>query len=51
MQTVRYMSVQAVMHGSAAGLVGTQPRHLFIFAQKIKHDLSSLSYNVGKKAL
>lgn len=43
--------VQAVMHGGAAGLVGTQPRHLFIFAQKIKCELSSLFCNVGKKAL
>lgn len=51
MQTVRYMSVQAVMHGSAAGFVGAQPRHLFIFAQKIKCELSSLSCNVSKKAL
>lgn len=48
MQTLRYMSVQAVMHGSASGLLGTQPRHLFIFAQRIKHGLGSLSCYAGK---
>lgn len=48
MQTVRYMSAQAVMHGSAAGLVGTQHRHLFIFAQGIKYGLVSLSCVAGK---